>query len=255
MAVQVLKMDAVDKTSITNVSITELSLDELRAEYLTVKNVLGNVQSQLDQKNQELYDCKRLLKTAEALEKDYQQEIESLQSSESEENLKLKSTVQKLETDLACLKQFSDEQILYLESELTVKNDEIKELQGELKSVAENFSRNVPDDYDVLKQDNSKLRNEIDALKDSYQLLTEENEVLKNNNFLLEEQIVTLKAEVDNVQENLQCKREELFQANNVISSLQEEIVVLRNELDMLQKKPLDKDSKGNSLFAEVNDK
>lgn len=249
-------METTASASVISVSIEELSLVELRTEYYSIKSTLNSVQSELDQKNQELYDCKRSLKTAEALEKDYQQEIEALQNNDNEELLRLKSTVQKLEASLAESKQTYSEQILHLESELTTRKDEIKELQEELKNVAENASQQtVSDEIEHLKDEICSLNSDVELAKEKYECLLAENESLKDRNFALEEQVIGLGAEIENLKETLQTKREELAEANEMIVTLQDEIAVLRSEMETLQRKPLDTDSKGNSLFAEVDDR
>lgn len=237
----------------TSKVIEELSLSDLKGEYYIIKNALSNVQLELDKKNQELHDCKRLLKIAEVLEKEYQQEIGILQKNDNEENLKLKSTVKKLEANLVESKHFYSEQILHLETELTVKRNEIKQLQDELKE--EISKQKSKDDVDVLKNDIDRLKNELEELHGRNSELVEENENLRKRNFALEEQLVAVSTENNNLKESLQVKREEVTDANQLISTLQEEMAVIRNEMETLQQKPLNANSKGNSLFAEVDDR
>lgn len=249
-------METTASAEIISISIEELSLGELRTVYYSTKNTLSSVQSELDKKNQELYDCQRSLKTAKALEKDYQQEIEALQSNDNQEQLKLRSMVQKLEANLAESKQLHSEQILQLEWELTVKKDELKELQDELKVASENAVKETADDeVEILQDEIVSLRSEIEVLNEKNAEVFEENEGLKNRNFLLEEEVVGLSAEIESLKENLQTKREELAEANEMVSTLQGEMAVLRNQMETLQRKPLATDSKGNSLFAEVDDR
>lgn len=63
------------------------------------------------------------------------------------------------------------------------------------------------------------------------------------------------KKEIDQLKENLVCKREELTDANDVIEKLNDEIICLKNELDTYKSQPENKFEKGNSLFAEVDDR
>lgn len=57
------------------------------------------------------------------------------------------------------------------------------------------------------------------------------------------------------MKECLQIKTEELHENKELVQNLQDDATVMQMELDSLKSVPLDKASKGNSLFAEVDDK
>lgn len=62
----------------------------------------------------------------------------------------------------------------------------------------------------------------------------------------------------NNISELKDCinnKKEELQEAADLIHDLQDEVVVLQMELQQFKNTPLDNAVKGNSLFAEVDDK
>ncbi|CAH1985940.1 unnamed protein product [Acanthoscelides obtectus] len=63
------------------------------------------------------------------------------------------------------------------------------------------------------------------------------------------------KEELTTVKECLVIKKEELTEANDLIQRLNDEILCLKNELETYKSQPLDRKSKGNSLFAEVDDR
>lgn len=61
--------------------------------------------------------------------------------------------------------------------------------------------------------------------------------------------------ELENLQESYEDKKSLLNEANENNVFLVDENAILKSELDILKSKPLNEDSKGNSLFAEVNDR
>lgn len=63
------------------------------------------------------------------------------------------------------------------------------------------------------------------------------------------------KGELENIKESLSCKRDELMEANDLIQKLNDELFCLKSELESYKNKPLNTESKGNSLFAEVDDR
>lgn len=64
-----------------------------------------------------------------------------------------------------------------------------------------------------------------------------------------------MKFDYEQLKESYENKREELNATKTLLESLQEEFIMTKNELEILKNKPLDKCSKGNSLFAEVDDR
>lgn len=64
-----------------------------------------------------------------------------------------------------------------------------------------------------------------------------------------------MKADLENITESYNSEKQLLKESNELIENLREEQVMVKQELDMLKSKPLDQGAKGNSLFAEVNDR
>lgn len=248
-------MSIIEESVILSTSIIDLPIEELQKEYNNLKQILLSAQQDLDCKNQQLYDYKRQLTTAQVLEKEYQQEIQSLQSGENTQIEKLKGRIKQLEGEAINLKQDSNEQISCLETELSVKNQEVEQLQIELKTLSLTISNNTTNDYDKLKAENTKLHSELESLHANYDFMKEEYQQLQKHNVSLEENIAIMNKEIENLNENVSSKKEELQEANNLIQTLQDDLAVLRGQMESMQSKPLDQETKGNSLFAEVDDR
>lgn len=57
------------------------------------------------------------------------------------------------------------------------------------------------------------------------------------------------------LQECFNSKKQEVQENKELVQSLQDEIYVLQMDLDKLKNVPVEKATKGNSMFAELNDK
>lgn len=233
-------------------SFSELSAEELRAEQKEIERNVLNTKAELEQRRQEVYDCKRQLKTAEVLEKEYQQEIEILRKREGEGVLK---TLQALDAELAAQKQNANEQIECLEATLSSKNEETRELQSEKQTLLEGASNKRSSVSETLKEENSELTFKIDSYKKQNDQTSQTLDCFENENVSLQTQLAALKSEIDGLNENISLKKRELSEANDSLNALQEDMVVLKNNMESSRGKPLAKDAKGNSLFAEVDDR
>ncbi|KAJ8985644.1 hypothetical protein NQ317_015140 [Molorchus minor] len=231
------------------VSIIPEDYDSLQKENKVLKSELENV-------NQELYGCKRQLKIFEALQNEYQSEIEILQSEHDIENQKLKEKIVHLEENLNETRIKYNEHIQSLEADLAKKEEENVSLQAKIELLKKVQLTQAPaDDVNKLLEELASLKDEKDALLFNEEDLNLTVEILQKKNLKLEETLAEHREEVSNLKENLSCKREELFEANDLIQKLNNEMVYLKNELDLFKSKPLNEKSKGNSLFAEVDDR
>ncbi|XP_018579475.1 protein Spindly [Anoplophora glabripennis] len=232
-----------------NVSILPEDYEGLKKEYLVVK-------MRLDCVNQDLHESNRQLKIYEALQLDYQGEIEILQAEENSRKLKEEEKIAQLEENVNNVRSKYNKQIEALEIKSTLKEEEIKKLKAEIEFLKKNTGTQTPAD------DENKLLEELITLKHEIEVLLEKNEelelsvdILQKKCFSLEEAFTETKKESSNLKESLSCKREELMEANYLIQKLNDELFCLKSELESYKNKPLNTESKGNSLFAEVDDR
>ncbi|CAH0553966.1 unnamed protein product [Brassicogethes aeneus] len=221
--------------------------NSLLKEHFRLKKVL-------DSFNQELYDSKRQLKVAEALQIEYQSEIEHLQHEQNFGDQQLK--ISRLEEDIIKCRLIKNERISYLEQCLEDKESECNNLREENKVI----KKACP--FEPTVDDSSKLLEEINLLKEANEdisdIVNELSETLKEsqkNCSDLEGKIESLQNEYESVKGSLECKREELEKANDLVQQLNDEILCLKKEIESSKSVPLDQQSQGNSLFAEVDDR
>lgn len=248
-------MDVTESSIVFNASTADLPLEDLQKEYMNLKKTLVKVQQELETKNQQLYDCKRQLNTAEVLEKEYQQEIETLQNGESVEQNKLKAKIVALEIEVSEIKQSSDEHAQFLESELLIKSDEIKELQTELKNLCDSASAKSDSEENKLREENAILKSQLETLQSEFEQLQADCALLEKEKSTLNETVGHLKDEVDCLKQTLRNRHLEFEVTHKWADELQEELALVKSELEAFKSKPLTEESKGNSLFAEVDDR
>lgn len=149
-----------------SVTILPEDYDGLKKEYLVIRKELDNV-------TQELYVTKRQLKVVEALQLEYQSEIEILHCEKNSERLKQGEKIAHLEENIGNIKSKYVKQIQALEFELSSKEGETEKLKAEV---------------DNLKKDNViqtstdevyKLLEEVTSLKQEKGILLEQEEELK----------------------------------------------------------------------------
>ncbi|XP_018319611.1 protein Spindly isoform X2 [Agrilus planipennis] len=231
-----------------------ISKEELESKYNVLKESHKSLQVELESKNQLIYDNKRQLQVYEQLEKDFHQEIELVQKLAKCEVEKYEIKIQRLEENVSDLNDRNQ----YLETCVFEREEEKVHLEFELKELVDKISLS----NEKLETVDDNCQREIRKLKEENEQLKKENEELLLEVKLLKEEIATFEEkyeianlELENAKENLSCKKSELAECKNVCTNLQEEVVVLKSELEGLRSKPLDTGAKGNSLFAEVNDK
>jgi len=100
-----------------------------------------------------------------------------------------------------------------------------------------------------------ELTNENETLQKNVLDLEDALRLLQNQNSRLEEALAMYKEELDENKETLQIKKEELLEKVALIDKLNDELLCLNQELEKYKNKPLEAESKGNSLFAEVDDR
>ncbi|KRT79712.1 hypothetical protein AMK59_7746, partial [Oryctes borbonicus] len=247
-------METTTVIDVSNISIIDMSTEALQQQYSALSKLYTEQQVELEKKSQQIYDSKRELTRLSTLEAEYISEIESLQSGERNECERWKSKVQKLEEEKGDILNTHVQEIDNLELNLFKKDEEIVELQEQLKTLANSF--NINENKNKIEESmNIKLKNEVSSLNEQLVTLTERIECFEKQQLVYQEQNLDLKDELNTLKENYKCKKEELDEAKDLIETLQEELMSTKIELETTKSKPLEDGSQGNSIFAEVDDK
>lgn len=228
---------------------TDISDDynELLHQYKTLKKEFSGTK-------QNLYDTSRQLKVQEALISEYQSDIDLLQNKEHSQNEKFEAKIAALEDTIATLRSNYSESTSYLENEILEKERENLNFKNEIEILKR---KNLVDDKDfsVNSSGISNLTCENELLNEKVQELQGALEILQEQHTKLEEILEGYKEELSEVKENLKLKREELSDKAVLIDNLNDELMCTNSELEKYKQTTLDAASKGNSLFAEVDDR
>jgi chromosome segregation ATPase len=224
-------------------------------DYDGLKHKYMLLQAELDLANQALYDCKRNMKSIQSIEVEYQEEIKLLQCQADTEKRILETKIHTLEETISNLKTIHDERVGNLEKELITKDEEIKNLKRDMEDIIKIAGARDSAGEEKLMCENSELRQEVLNLSEHVDQLENSLESCEKQNLVLQETSKRLEEELESYKETLECKRKELEEANDLIQSLRDDYFCVQSELDTIKSKPLDDQSQGNSLFAEVNDR
>lgn len=210
-------------------------------------------ETMLEKLQQKLYDCKRQLDNAVFLQNEYKQEIEALQNDKVKEQLKIEQKLAQIEENHNKDKSNLKERIIFLEQELAKLEEQIKQ-NAAVKTGTE--------DTEQINENQNKLYEKMDCLEEENEDLRFKNEEfiisleeVRLENTDLREQLTAIKNDMNEIQEMLKSKREELLEKDNLVQTLTEELACVKVDLEMHKSMPLDQESQGNSLFAEVNDR
>ncbi|XP_075226763.1 uncharacterized protein LOC142327519 isoform X2 [Lycorma delicatula] len=126
---------------------------------------------------------------------------------------------------------------------------EKEKLENNIISVVE--CKEKEEDIELLLQLND-YKQKSESLQLDLNTLKEINDIKL---IKLEEKIKCLQSELVENKDLLNIKTLQLQEANDLIESLKEEKLLLSSELAAVKSNPADSDTRGNSLFAEVEDK
>ncbi|GFG41028.1 hypothetical protein Cfor_06798 [Coptotermes formosanus] len=185
---------------------------------------------------------KELSVDLEALQEKYDKDqaaaalqIKALHDKHSLTVKELSEMVELLEKEKRCEEDLHRTQILEMECK-------VKQLEQHLEEVS-NIKRN-----DVLKE--SQLEHNI--LESEIQIQYQQ---LQEKHILLTSKVAELTTALNEANISLAMKEEDLASCTNCLTSTQAELAVTKTELEFLKSNPQPDGQKGNSLFAEVEDK
>ncbi|XP_056633148.1 protein Spindly [Diorhabda sublineata] len=227
--------------------------ESLKADNLTLKQELDSIKLELDKANQQLYECQRNVRVLTSVQAEYQNEIDMLQSEQIKQKQKYQDIIKQLEQNINNMREsYNDEKqtfenvIMKMEEKNELMKNELDVYKGSYDNNVTNFGDTSSLIQDILSDPPEFYENQ--QLKDTVKELQSKNEILTR-------QLEEYTNELENLKESLNCTRTDLHEANATNQFLNDEILCLKTELDNLKNQPLNKDSRGNSLFAEVDDR
>ncbi|XP_072765403.1 uncharacterized protein Spindly [Anoplolepis gracilipes] len=195
---------------------------------------------------QELHVLRLKLETCAALNKELQETNETLEQSVVEYRTKLDKMFVERKERYRAEKEEYENYIADLETKSIQNVQEITDLREELKRYKDlnkqpHFSNCADDTVTIYKEKNKELT----------VLLKNE----KKNVEQLEEKLANMEAHCQELENVLKIKAEQLVEKNEALENIREELVINRMELESLKVTPTSDICKGNSLFAEVEDR
>ncbi|KAF7404674.1 hypothetical protein HZH66_003580 [Vespula vulgaris] len=197
---------------------------------------------------QELHELHLKLVHNEAMQRELQEVNESLEQLLIKEKEKAEKKLHEIqeknrETTEAYENQLSDLGVI-----LENKEKRNKELYDSLHQLKVKASQNNLYKIDDIEEKLTPLKEQVQEL-----LINLEDEKRKKEN--AEETIKDLKNQLFELQEILEVTKNNLKERNEVLESTREELVICRSEIETLKIVPANESCKGNSLFAEVEDR
>lgn len=170
-------MDITSEIDVSNISTMDMSREDLQSQYSALSKFCWQLQTELEEKSQQIYDYKRELTRLNTLEADYLSEIESLQSEERSECDRLKLKIQSLEEEKNDIVHIYIEQIKCIERDTVRKDEEISKLEEDLKALSSSCTHvDNKNEVDELQSINEELKYQICQLNEDMGVLNEKIE-------------------------------------------------------------------------------
>lgn len=214
-----------------------------------------SLRQELDVVKQQLHDSTRQAKLSETLLRDYQSEIELLQNGDRNEKEKLETKIVNLEEAINNLRLAHSEKLTNIEAKLIKKEQENDDLKIEIDLLKKSNCTENDGELSMEFEEVLSLKSANELLKKSYEELLEHYASLQNQHTEVEILLEQHKEEISQLKESLEVKRNEVAENTVLIEKLNDDLFCVRKELETYRSKPLDEGSKGNSLFAEVDDR
>lgn len=231
-------------------------LRNLEAEYEALCSQSKEQSAKIETLNQEIYSLRNRVQVAERVQEDCQLDLESQQQQLSEVNAAHEAVVSKLKEEHAKVVQDLRKQIDCLENDLlktqketSAEKEEFFRVRKELQS----FQDASP--VASLKAELQEVSEELAANRVACAQHQELNRiVLKEKNDLIEE-VKSTREHLETLEEKLRIYKSDHADMSETIEELRDSLAVTQSELSCLKANPADTASRGNSLFAEVEDK
>ncbi|CAH0728046.1 unnamed protein product, partial [Brenthis ino] len=240
-----------DYSTISNkTEVEELTGGDLSENYHLLRKQYNNLSSNFEAINQELHDTRRSYQTALDVQSHLTAELESYQAEEKKRRAELTSRITALQEDILILRQER--------TELTDRHlNEIKKLELENKRLKEeqvHATRDSPvrDDTSEIEETRAALSTASSEAIAAKVALKEAENVLKSWQLKVEE----LQTEISELRAAAEIRKEEINAAGEREAAAIADLAEARALLHQVNSQDLEPHAaKGNSLFAEVEDK
>ncbi|XP_050512200.1 protein Spindly-like [Diabrotica virgifera virgifera] len=218
-----------------------------------IKNENVVLKQDLEILNQELHECKKNVRLLQAVQVECQNEIDILQSEEIKQKQKYQEIIKQLEQSIHNMRASHNDEKLAFENVIMKMEEKNERMQAELEVFKEtgiNTTNFVGDTSLLIKEilydppeiyENQELKKTLSHLQETNEMLQKKTEAYET--------------ELEDLKECYACTKSDLQEANITIQFLNDEVCGLKSEIDSIKNQPLNQDSKGNSLFAEVDDR
>ncbi|XP_023706265.1 protein Spindly isoform X2 [Cryptotermes secundus] len=205
---------------------------------------------------QKLHEIQSELAIALMMQKEHSADVEAIQKKYDIDQAAAVLREKDLEGKFSLTVKELSEKIILLEKEKKSEEDthkiEIKEMECKVKQMEQHLE-------EVLDARNSdelrELQLENEALQEKAVELHIQCQQIKDENIQLTTKIAELTSDLSEANACLAVKQEDLASCKNCLMSAQAELAITKTELEVLKSNPQPKGQKGNSLFAEVEDK
>lgn len=235
--------------SFTNSGFESLFNESLE-EASSLRNQVTKLTSSNEEYQQTIHVLRRELETAKAMNQEIKDLYEdaSIQRSET-----LNIAIQQLTDKFSEERKVFHSRIKELEDDLVLRGEEnlILESQNKLLKQQEKLPA-IQEETTFEETTTLTSTEENDSKVKELMIILEE----RDNNFVeLEKFNASLQNQITDLQSIIQDFRTRMEEKNQIIENTQEELANCRIELNALKTAPTDGDQKGNSLFAEVEDR
>ncbi|XP_015181949.1 PREDICTED: protein Spindly-like [Polistes dominula] len=237
----------------TMISSDESAFINSKSEYLS-ETLDGNaldcrkLQQQNENYRQELHELQLKLIHTEAMQKELQEANESLEQLLLKEQEKAQEKIHKIQEKNRENTEVYENELADLGLVLDKKEKENKELHESLQQLKVKKQQDKPLKIDDIEDKLKPLKEQIQEL-----LYNLEDERRKRED--TEDYIKDLKSQLVEHQEILQDTKNNLREKTEGLETVREELAICRSELETLRITPASETCKGNSLFAEVEDR
>ncbi|CAH2233106.1 protein Spindly [Pararge aegeria] len=236
-----------NKTNITEAE--DLTGGEITEKYYLLRKQYENLSSNYDSIKQELHDTRRSYQTALDVQSHLNAELESCQADEQRRRTELNSRITALQEDISALRQDRTDLLEHHSNEIKQLQIENKRLRDEQLVVARESPVRDTSEFDELRIALSSMTSEAAVVKVA---LEEARAELVPWQMKVEE----LVTEVAELRAAADIRREELSAAGEREAAALADLAEARALLHQVDSQDLQPHAaKGNSLFAEVDDK
>ncbi|XP_077289961.1 spindle apparatus coiled-coil protein 1 spindly [Arctopsyche grandis] len=233
---------------------TTFHSDEVFEKYSSLKKQYEIVCRQFEACQQELYESRKNNQIASELKEHLTSELEMWQRNEVKMKQDFNYKYQTLNDEMEQLRHEKWKEVENCNSLIETLQSRIKSMEtienvsAEEKSVCQMDNTKMSEDWRRLEEENVLLKDQLSEQKAALIENLNLAEDLKNH-------IKVLNEREDSLKINLENKKSELASVTDMLHSAQEDLLLANSELQQIKQQANGHAPKGNSLFAEVDDK